>query len=139
MRLLTPARGTTSDTFGGVSGYYPVSMILLYRRLRPLTYFFALVQLALPGALGVVHASSAAGQRGAASHIEETTGRDCPTLHGDDCTICRVLSTGATKSDPAPRLLAEAAHHQQVASEATDPQASWHRGFNSRAPPAPVI
>ncbi len=115
-------------------------MIRLYRRLRPLTYFFAFLQLALPGALGVVHAMSAADQRGVAPHVEETTGLNCPTLHGDDCTICRVLSTGATKVDPAPSLVANAAHQQLlVASEPTVPQPAWHRGFNSRAPPAPVI
>jgi hypothetical protein len=114
-------------------------MIRLYRRLRPLTLFFALLQLALPGAIGVVHAISVSGQRGAVAHVEESTGVACPTLDGDDCSICRVLSSGATKSEPAPALAVHAALHQQVASDAIDPQSSWHRGFNSRAPPVAVI
>ncbi len=114
-------------------------MIRLYRRLRPLTYFFALLQLALPGALGVVHAMSTAEQRSTVAHVEETTGRDCQIVHGDECTICRVLSTGAVRSNPAPTLFAHTAHQQPLASEATDPHSSWQRGFNSRAPPATVI
>src|SRR5215210_2135033 len=84
--------GATSGTVRRISGYYPVSMIRLYRRLRLLTYLVALVQLALPGVLGVVHAMSAAERRGSVAHIEESTRRDCPILHSDDCTVCRVLS-----------------------------------------------
>lgn len=111
-------------------------MIRLYRRLRPLTYFLALVQLLLPGALGVVHAMSSRGHQGSPSHIEETTGRDCAVLHGDDCSICRVLSTGVTKSDHAPSLRTQVAHSQTVAIAAAAPHSDWRRGFNSRAPPA---
>ena len=114
-------------------------MIRLYRRLRPLTYFLALVQLLLPGALGVVHAMSARDQHGSPSHIEETTGRNCPVLHGDDCTICRVLSAGVTKGDHAPSLRTHAAHRQTVTIAAAAPQSDWRRGFNSRAPPATPI
>ena len=114
-------------------------MILLYRRLRPLTYFFALVQLLLPGALGVVHAMSARDQHGSPSHIEETTGRNCPVLHGDDCSTCRVLSTGASKNANAPGLRTHAAHLPPVAVAEAAPQSGWRRGFSSRAPPATLI
>ena len=110
-------------------------MIRLYRRFRPLTYLFALVQLLLPGALGVVHAMSARDQHGSPSHIEATTGRDCAVLHGDDCSICRVLSTGVAGSDHAPSLPTHAARSQTVAIAAAAPQSDWRQGFNSRAPP----
>ena len=127
----SPAR-----TFDGVSGYYPVPMISLLRRLRPLTYFFALVQLALPGALGVAHAISAHDQHGSPAHIEENSGPRCVALHSDECAVCRHLSTGATKSELAATLLPEVADHATTSPVASVPSSHWPRGFNSRAPPA---
>lgn len=114
-------------------------MILLSRRYRFLTFLFALAQLALPGALGVIDAMSAGDGRSTAAHIEETTRQQCRAPHSDECIICRHLSTGATRSNPAPGILPQNARMQPAASTDVQPRSVSHRGFHSRAPPETLI
>jgi len=114
-------------------------MILLSRRSRFLALLFALAQLALPGALGVIDAMSAEDGRGAVAHIEETTRAQCRAPHTDECVICRHLSTSATRSTSAPCLLPQTAPLQPVTAAELGPRSVSHRGFQSRAPPEAVI
>jgi hypothetical protein len=99
----------------------------------------ALVQLALPGALGVIDAITVRDAQHTVAHIEETTGQQCRPPHADDCFICRYLSTGAMASDAAPALSPSIVPTQPVAAAPAAPRSVWRRGFDSRAPPETVI
>lgn len=112
-------------------------MILIPHRPQLLTLIFALVQLALPGALGVIDAMSAGDGRGSA-HVEETTGQQCRAPHTDDCTICRHLSAGA-KSAPAAVLLPHTSSIAAAPSAEAGPRSAAHRTVHSRAPPETLI
>ena len=109
------------------------------RRSRLAIFLFALVQLALPGALGIIDALSAGDGRGSAAHIEETSRQQCRAPHTDECIICRHLSTGATKSDPAPGLFSRTVRLESATSAEVDPRSVSHQGFHSRAPPETLI
>lgn len=112
-----------------------MDMMLPARRSRFAIFLFALLQLALPGALGVVDALSAADTRGSAAHVEETSSQQCRAPHTDECIICRHLSMGATRSDPAPVLLSLAGRAAPATSAGADPRSVSHTGLRSRAPP----
>ena len=112
-------------------------MLLPSRRF--LSLLCALVQLALPGALGVLDAITVRNAQHTVAHIEETTGQQCRPPHADDCFICRYLSTGAMASDAAPVLPALILPTQLAAAAPAAPRSVWRRGFDSRAPPETVI
>ena len=114
-------------------------MIVPSRHSRLAIFLFALVQLALPGALGIVDALSNTDARGSAAHIEETTSKQCRAPHTDECIICRHLSTGATKSDPAPCVFAETVRVERATSVQADPRSVTPQGLHSRAPPETLI
>ena len=114
-------------------------MMLLTRRSKCLTILCALVQLVLPGALGVIDAVSAWEARGSVAHIEETAGLQCRAPHSDECIICRVLSSSATASTPSAGLIPRIACTRPTTSAAADPRSVSHRGFRSRAPPEALI
>jgi hypothetical protein len=110
-------------------------MILLSRRSRFLTILCALVQVVLPGALGVADALSSSDGRASTGHIEDARGQQCRAPHTDECIICRHLSTGATRSDPALGSVPQIARPLPPAAVEADPRSVAHRGFCSRAPP----
>lgn len=114
-------------------------MILPARQSRLLTLFCALLQLALPGALGVLDAIIARNARHTVVHIEETTGQQCRPPHPDECIICQYLSTGAIKTDPAPVPLPQIAATEPRPFPQVLPRSVAHSGFRSRAPPETVI
>ena len=106
---------------------------------RSVSLLCALVQLALPGVLGVVDAITVRDAQHTVAHIEETTGQQCRPPHADDCFICRYLSTGAMASDAAPVLSLSIVPTQLVAASPPAPRSVWRRGFDSRAPPETVM
>lgn len=114
-------------------------MILLSHQARFLTFLFALVQLTLPGALGVIDAMSAGDGRGSAAHVEETSRQQCRAPHTDECIICRHLSAGATRSTSAHGLLRPIAVMRPATSAEAGPRSVSHRGLHSRAPPESLI
>ena len=110
-------------------------MTSLTRRYRFLTFLCALIQMGLPGALGVVDAMSASEGRDSRSHIEETTGKQCHGSHSTECLVCRLLATGATGADPAPAIVTMAGDSELTPASASNPRSIRHRTFQSRAPP----
>ncbi len=113
-------------------------MMLPSRQSRLLAFLFALLQLALPGALSVFDAVTARQEPGTTTHIEDTSGQHCRSPHNDECIICRHLLTGAT-SNPAPLLLPRTARMRPAPSADVDPRNASHRSVHSRAPPEAVI
>jgi hypothetical protein len=114
-------------------------MIRSLRQSRFLTLSCLLVQLVLPGALGVIDAIRAEEGRGPPIHIEEKGGPQCQPSHTDECLICRYLSMGFTKPNAAPVLVAPISRPQSaVRSDAAPPSAS-RQGFHCRGPPDTTV
>jgi hypothetical protein len=109
-------------------------MSLIALRRRTLTSLFAAVQLALPVALSVVHAT-ASSELGAPAHVEETSGSQCTTAHIDECILCRHLSTSATKGPVPPLIAANAAIPQPASASAVAARSLSRNALQSRAPP----
>lgn len=109
-------------------------MSLIALRRRTLTTIFAAVQLALPVALSVAHAT-AGGALGAAAHVEETSGSKCNAAHMDECMVCRHLSTSATRSPGSPLIVANPASTQPASASMVAARSLSHHEPQSRAPP----
>ncbi|MEX1185398.1 MAG: hypothetical protein WEA80_02305 [Gemmatimonadaceae bacterium] len=109
-------------------------MSLIALRRRTLTILFAAVQLALPVALSVAHATASTGL-GAPAHVEETSGSKCSAAHVDECIVCRHLSTNAAKSPAPPSIAARSAVAQPGAASALAARSLSPHAFQSRAPP----
>lgn len=103
-------------------------------RRRTLTSILAAVQLALPVALSVAHATTSGGL-GAPAHVEETTGSECGAAHVDECMVCRHLSTSAAKSPAPPSIATRSAIGQPESAGATAARSLSTHAFQSRAPP----
>lgn len=110
-------------------------MILLTFRPGPLIRLFAVAQLALPAALGVADALTAANGQGTPAHVEDTSSRDCTSAHLDECMICRQLSTGALKSPGVPPIVGHHVLAQPAAACEVNGRSTSSRGLQSRAPP----
>jgi hypothetical protein len=110
-------------------------MIRSLRQSRFLTLSCLLVQLVLPGALGVIDAIRAEEGRGPPIHIEEKSGPQCQPSHTDECLICRYLSMGFTKPSAAPVLGAQISRSQPAVSSEASPPSGSRLGFYSRGPP----
>lgn len=99
-----------------------------------LTSLFAAVQLVLPVALSVAHATASSGLESPA-HVEETSGSKCGAGHVDECIVCRHLSTSATKSPAPPSIAARSAFARPGAASALAGRSLSPHAFQSRAPP----
>lgn len=109
-------------------------MSLFALRCRTLTGLVAAVQLALPVALSVAHAT-ATGGFAAPAHVEETSGSGCAAAHLDECIICRHLATYATKSPPPASLFAETGLAELGSAGTVTARWPSRRGLQPRAPP----
>jgi hypothetical protein len=109
-------------------------MSLIALRRRTLTSLVAAVQLALPVALSVAHAT-ASSELGAPAHVEETSGSKCSAVHIDECIVCRHLSTSAAKSPGPLSIVARSAIAQPGAAGALAARSLSPHAFQSRAPP----
>lgn len=110
-------------------------MRLVPRPSRFLTVLLALVQLALPGALGVVHAMGVRAAGPTVVHVEAKSGPHCQPPHGDECVVCRHLSTGATKVDSLSSLVPELVRESSATRVEPAPHAATGHRLQSRAPP----
>lgn len=111
-------------------------MTRLALRSRTVTLLFAVVQIALPAALGAADAMMADGGRKAVAHVEETSGKLCTAGHTADCSICRHLSTPSARGAAAPIPVPKTVGAQHAATFDVIPRSDSRRGFDSRAPPA---
>ena len=109
-------------------------MSLITLRRRTLISLFAAVQLALPVALSVAHATTSNGL-GAPAHVEETSGSKCSTAHVDECMVCRHLSTSATRSPAPPSIVVCAAIGYPASAGALAALSLSPHSLQSRAPP----
>lgn len=112
-------------------------MVFLSRSSRFLTFLFALLQLSLPGALGVIDAMAS---RTTAAHAEDQSHRGCPTTHTDACVVCRYLSGAAAEArSETPVLVAAAVLAQPLAADGWAPRSAGNVARHSRAPPENLI
>jgi hypothetical protein len=75
--------------------------------LRALAGVWGVLQLILPLAVTFADARSEAASVGNISHVESTSSAACKPAHGDDCALCRFLSTanGQTPCRPSFRAV----------------------------------
>lgn len=108
------------------------------RRTPLFTLVCALVQLLLPGALSVSDGAAASRGRGTPDHVEATGGQPCRAPHGDECAVCRHLSSGAMRqeSSPAPDVPPSSA---PAAWSEGGLRSLSNRALRSRAPPESLI
>lgn len=110
-------------------------MILLAFRPRSLTRLFAVAQLALPASLGVADALTAGSGLGTPAHVEDTSSKQCSSVHVDECIVCRLLSTSAVKSTAAPAIMANPALALPASASEIIRRSISRHGLQSRAPP----